>query len=115
MAELNLDSLRGKLPEEALFYRGDGTDWMLNLSRLTDDVLAPESDFIEPFANLLQAVAEVVADVNEQRAAQTPPLAPIAFVNKTIATSSRGNPVHEFTIRIEERPTFSEVVNPAAA
>lgn len=115
MAELDLDGLRSKLPPDSVVWRGDGTDWLLNLSELTQDVLLPDSSFVAPLAELLQSIVGLVGEINEQRAAATPPLAPIGFIQKTISTSSRGNPVHEFVIKIEERPTFSEVVNPAAA
>lgn len=114
MAQLDLDNLRGKLPPDAVVWRGDGTDWLLNLSELTQDVLLPDSSFVAPLAELLQSIVQLTSEINEQRAASTPPLAPITFIQKTITTSSRGNPVHEFVIKIEEKPTFSDVVNPAA-
>lgn len=110
----NLASLRDHLPPDATIWRGDGSDWLLNLSQLTDDVLTPESRFIEPVGRLLQAIVGLQADINAERAAQDPPLPPVTMVTKTITASPSGNPVHTFTIAIEEKSTFAEVVDPTA-
>lgn len=110
----DLASLRDHLPPDATIWRGDGTDWLLNLSQLTDDVLAPDSNFIEPVGRLLQAVVNLQNDINAARAAQDPPLAPVSLITKSITSSPRGNPVHNFQISIEERSLFTEVVDPAA-
>lgn len=110
----NLAELRDHLPPDSCIWRGDGSDWLLNLSQMTDDVLLPESNFIEPVGRLLQSIVALQSEVNAERAAQTPPLPPVTLVQKTISTSAAGNPVHEFVIKIEEKSTFAEVVDPTA-
>ena len=109
-----IGNLEDILPPNSIDFAGGIP--RLNLNELTGDVLDLDSSVVEIMGRLLQALYEQTQSLNAQRASQNPPLEPIDFVGKTIRTSARGNPVHEFKISIEVAAlvSFDGAIDPAA-
>lgn len=110
MSTLDIATLQQNLPDESIVWGGFGTPVMANLSAISGDAeLTPESLLLETYGRLLDALVAVQSSINESREN------PINVIQKTVL-AQQGNPVYQWTVRIEVEASTSlnNPVNPLA-
>ncbi|ARV63377.1 hypothetical protein BZZ01_32785 (plasmid) [Nostocales cyanobacterium HT-58-2] len=86
------------LPAGVVEYVGNN-QVKFNFSQLSHNPLSLDSSFVEGIVKLLQGLAELTDEINQERASQNPPLEPIEFATAEL-TGTPGRPVYKFVIQV---------------
>ena len=96
---LTFENLGEKLAPGAIEFVGNN-QLKINVTQTTgDNELTPQSSLVEPIAKLLQGLAELTTQINEDRANNNPPLPPITFASQSL-TGTPSQPKYLFTVEI---------------
>lgn len=105
---LTFIALGEKLPAGSIEFVGNN-QLKLNLTLLTEDSsLTPQSSCVETVVKLMQGLAALTEQVNQDRAAENPPLDPVEFASEDL-TGTPQQPVYEFMVKVAvNTANFSE-------
>ncbi|MEH2250069.1 hypothetical protein [Nostoc sp.] len=111
---ISYSAIADYLPSNSLEFVGTG-QVKLNLNQITGNSLTLDASAIEGILKILEALALYTDAVNTERAAATPPLAPIEFCEKHLTgTPDAPNFQYVVTASINSQSFINNVVDPTA-
>ncbi|MBD2435820.1 hypothetical protein [Nostoc sp. FACHB-110] len=97
---LTFTALGEKLPAGSIEFVGNN-QLKLNFTLLAaDSTLTPDSSCVEGVVKLLQGLAELTNQINEDRATANPPQEPITFASQTLQ-GTPSQPEYKFEVKIK--------------
>lgn len=110
---LTFQALADILPAAAVEFVGNN-QLKINFSQLTGDQdLNFDSSLVKGVVQLLQGLAKLTDQINQQRASQTPPLPSINFVSQELeGTPQKPKYVFTLEVAVDTKAFVSSLVDP---
>ncbi|MFN6450543.1 MAG: hypothetical protein RMX59_035150 [Nostoc sp. DedSLP05] len=111
---LTFEDLAAKLPAGSVEFVGNN-QVKINFSQLTGDSINLQSSCVKGVVRLMQGLAALTDQENEDRAAVNPPLTPIEFASQTLqGTPQQPEYLFEVAVKVNTANFVDNLVDPTA-